>query len=136
MITDPGVVSCVNASDTTNLCNHKRSVGRVGSSSESSRTATRPDCARHRTFNSQWNRSREANSCPTPQAKILFLSENRSLDTVEEALRSGGSGYVLKSDAAGELGLAVEAVLHGKRFVSANLASRGGDRPDPSTGSH
>jgi len=69
-----------------------------------------------------------------PEAKILFLSENRSLDTVEEALRSGGSGYVLKSDAAGELALAVNAVLHGKRFVSASLAKRGGDRPDPSTG--
>jgi DNA-binding NarL/FixJ family response regulator len=69
-----------------------------------------------------------------PQAKILFLSENRSLDIAEEALRSGGSGYVLKSEAAGELALAVEAVLHGKRFVSANLARQGGDRPDPSTG--
>jgi DNA-binding NarL/FixJ family response regulator len=70
----------------------------------------------------------------TPQTKILFLSENRSLDIVEEALRSGGSGYVLKSDAAGELTLAVEAVLHGKGFVSANLAGRGGDRPDQSPG--
>ena len=70
----------------------------------------------------------------TPQAKILFLSENRSLDIAEEALRCGGSGYVLKSDAAAELALAVEAVLHGKRFVSANVAKGGGDRPDPSTG--
>lgn len=70
----------------------------------------------------------------TPQAKILFLSENRSLEIAEEALRSGGSGYVLKSDAAGEFALAVEAVLNGKRFVSASLARRGDDRPDPSAG--
>ncbi len=69
----------------------------------------------------------------TPQAKILFLSENRSLDIAEEALRSGGSGYVLKSNAAGELALAVDAVLNGKRFVSANLVSREGNRSDPST---
>jgi DNA-binding NarL/FixJ family response regulator len=69
-----------------------------------------------------------------PQAKILFLSENRSLDIAEEALRSGGSGYVLKSDAAGELALAVEAVLHGKCFVSASLSRGGHDRPDPRTG--
>ena len=31
-----------------------------------SRTATGPDCARHRASNFQWNRSREANSNPAP----------------------------------------------------------------------
>lgn len=70
-----------------------------------------------------------------PQSKILFLSENRLLDVAEEALRSGGSGYVLKSDAAGELALAMEAVLDGKRFVSASLAgANSSDRPDPGMG--
>ena len=69
-----------------------------------------------------------------PQARILFLSENRSLDVVEEALRSGGSGYVLKSDAAGDLVLAVEAILQGKYFVSASLAGISSDRPDPRSG--
>ena len=70
-----------------------------------------------------------------PESKILFLSENRSLDIAEEALRSGGSGYVLKSDAAGELALAVKAVLQGKRFISASLAGiDSSDRPDPTTG--
>ena len=70
-----------------------------------------------------------------PQSKILFFTENRSLDVAEEALRSGGSGYVLKSDATDELALAVEAVLDGKRFVSANLAGVDrSDRPDPSMG--
>lgn len=66
------------------------------------------------------------------RSKILFLSENRSFDIVEEALRSGGNGYVVKSD-AGELALGVEAVLQGKRFVSSSLALSS-DRPDPSTG--
>jgi DcmR-like sensory protein len=44
-------------------------------------------------------------------------------------LRTGAGGYVVKSDAAGELLLAVEAVLKGKRFVSASLA--GNDLIDP-----
>jgi DNA-binding NarL/FixJ family response regulator len=58
----------------------------------------------------------------SPKSKILFLSENRSWDIAEEALRTGASGYVVKSDAAGELLPAVEAILKDKRFVSASLA--------------
>lgn len=54
--------------------------------------------------------------------KILFVSENRSADIAEEALSTGAGGYVVKSDAAGELLPAVKAVLEGKRFVSASLA--------------
>jgi len=65
----------------------------------------------------------------SPKSKILFVSENRSGDIVEEALRTGAGGYVVKSDAAGELLPAVEAVLKGKRFVSASLA--GNDLTDP-----
>jgi len=65
----------------------------------------------------------------SPKSKILFLSENRSWDIVEEALRTGAGGYVVKSDAVGELLPAVEAVLTGKRFVSASLA--GHDLTDP-----
>jgi len=65
----------------------------------------------------------------SPASKILFVSENRSRDIVEAALNVGGDGYVLKSDAAGELLSAVRAVLEGKRFVSANLAPL-----DPQTG--
>jgi DNA-binding NarL/FixJ family response regulator len=65
----------------------------------------------------------------SPKSKILFLSENRSWDIAEEALRTGAGGYVVKSDAAGELLPAVNAVLGGKRFVSASLA--GNDFTDP-----
>lgn len=57
----------------------------------------------------------------SPTSKILFVSENRSLDVAEEALRAGGLGYVIKSDALKDLLPAVEAVLQGKRFVSASL---------------
>ena len=58
----------------------------------------------------------------SPASKILFVSENRSPDLAEGALSNGASGYVVKSDAAGELLPAIKAVLEGKRFVSASLA--------------
>ena len=58
----------------------------------------------------------------SPQSKILFVCENRSVDVAEEALRNGAGGYVVKSDAASELLPAVKAVLEGKRFISASLA--------------
>jgi DNA-binding NarL/FixJ family response regulator len=56
-----------------------------------------------------------------PKTKILFLSEHRSSDIVKEALGTGATGYVVKSKAATDLWPAVEAVLQGKQFVSANL---------------
>jgi len=56
-----------------------------------------------------------------PNSKILFLSENRSGDIAEAALRTGALGYVVKSDAANELLPAITAVLQGRRFVSARL---------------
>ena len=55
-----------------------------------------------------------------PAAKILFLSQECSPDVVREAL-SVGTGYVHKSCAQTDLLPAIEAVLEGKRFVSASL---------------
>jgi DNA-binding NarL/FixJ family response regulator len=59
----------------------------------------------------------------TPKSKILFLSENRSWDIVEEALRTGAGGYVVKSDAKRDLLSAAQAVLEGKSFVCAGMVS-------------
>ena len=71
----------------------------------------------------------------SPASKILFVSDNRSADIAEEALSTGASGYVVKLDAGRELVPAVEAVLEGKRFVSASLVDRGlKGLPDPQTG--
>lgn len=53
-----------------------------------------------------------------PGSKILFVSENRSWDVVQEALKTGAGGYVVKSDGAEELLHAMRAVLRGKQFVS------------------
>lgn len=58
----------------------------------------------------------------SPASKILFVSENRSSDVAEEALRTGAGGYVVKSDAVSELLPAIKLVLEGKRFISASLA--------------
>jgi DNA-binding NarL/FixJ family response regulator len=60
----------------------------------------------------------------SPQSRILFVSENRSSEIAEEALHTGASGYVTKSDAMSDLFPAIQAVLNGKRFVSASLLSR------------
>jgi DNA-binding NarL/FixJ family response regulator len=60
----------------------------------------------------------------SPAPKILFVSEHRTKEIAQEALRSGADGYVLKSDAANELLPAVESVLQGKLFVSTSLAGR------------
>jgi DNA-binding NarL/FixJ family response regulator len=60
----------------------------------------------------------------SPASRILFVSENRSPDIAEEALSTGASGYVVKSDAASELPRAVKAALEGKRFVSVSLSQQ------------
>jgi DNA-binding NarL/FixJ family response regulator len=60
----------------------------------------------------------------SPASRILFVSENRSADIAEEALSTGASGYVVKSDAASELLRAVNAALEGKRFVSVSLSQQ------------
>ena len=73
----------------------------------------------------------------SPHSKILFISENRSPDVVEEALRTGALGYVAKSDAGRDLFPALEAVLQGKEFVSASLSVQlDSYRRDEQTGDH
>ena len=59
-----------------------------------------------------------------PNSTILFLTENYSPDIAQEALRTGASAYVVKSDAGRELLAAVEDVLQGRQFVSERLRYR------------
>jgi len=47
----------------------------------------------------------------SPRSKIIFLTENRDDDLIEQAFRVGASGYVIKSNAANELASAVKAAL-------------------------
>jgi len=55
----------------------------------------------------------------SPSSRILFTSENRSPDIVEQALSTGAGGYLVKSNGARELMPAIDAVLRGQQFVSA-----------------
>jgi CheY-like chemotaxis protein len=57
----------------------------------------------------------------SPKSRILFVSENRSREIAEAALRTGARGYVVKTAATSELLPAVEAVLQDKQFVSGSL---------------
>jgi DNA-binding NarL/FixJ family response regulator len=56
-----------------------------------------------------------------PKSKIVFLSQESSPDVVRGALGLGAMGYIVKASAAMDLLVAVEAVVHGKRFISAGL---------------
>ena len=60
----------------------------------------------------------------SPNTKIIFVSENRSSDVAEEALRAGALGYVVKSDAEKDLLPGIDAVLQGRRFLSTTLAGQ------------
>ena len=59
----------------------------------------------------------------SPESKILIVSDYRSQDIVEEALRTAAAGYVAKADVASDLLMGVEAVLKGEHFLSASVAS-------------
>lgn len=59
-----------------------------------------------------------------PNTEILFLSEQRDMEVIQTALDLG-SGYVLKSDAAGDLIAAIHAVASGDTFISRQLVSLG-----------
>jgi DNA-binding NarL/FixJ family response regulator len=63
-----------------------------------------------------------------PRSKILFLSQEFSLDVVQHALDLGALGYLHKTR-AGELLLAIDSVLAGKQYVSTDLEIREFDRP-------
>jgi DNA-binding NarL/FixJ family response regulator len=60
----------------------------------------------------------------TQQSRILVVSEHRSGDIAEEALRAGADGYVVKSFACRDLLPAIRIVLQGSQFVSAIIADR------------
>ena len=57
----------------------------------------------------------------SPNSKIIFLSQDNSLEVVQEALSTGGLAYVYKARAGSELIPAVEAVHRGERFVSRSI---------------
>jgi DNA-binding NarL/FixJ family response regulator len=66
----------------------------------------------------------------SPESKIIFLTQESSTDIVQEGLNLGARGYILKTRAALDLVAALEAVLDGRRFVSAGLSGHNFTEPD------
>jgi DNA-binding response OmpR family regulator len=58
----------------------------------------------------------------SPNSKIIFVTQESSVDVVQEALNIGASGYVVKADGGRELIAAVTAVLRGEQFVGSRFA--------------
>jgi DNA-binding NarL/FixJ family response regulator len=58
----------------------------------------------------------------SPKSKILFVSQESSADVVQRVLSLGACGYVVKTDAGGELLAAVDAVLRDEQFVGSRFA--------------
>src|SRR6266550_4215334 len=59
-----------------------------------------------------------------PLSKIVFLSQHDTIETIREAFRAGGYGYVAKSDAAHDLISGVRSVSQKKCYVNARFADR------------
>ena len=57
-----------------------------------------------------------------PHQKILFLTIADSVQIVQEVLRAGARGFVLKSDAARDLLDAVDALEHNRTFFTSQVA--------------
>jgi len=62
-----------------------------------------------------------------PGSRIVFVTEQQSLEIAAAALGIGARGFVAKSDAGRDLLPAMEAVVEGERFISAKMAGRGFD---------
>lgn len=59
-----------------------------------------------------------------PEVAVLVLSMHDNLEYVRQVIRAGARGYVLKDAPASELVEAIDAVLAGRPFYSAQLAMR------------
>jgi DNA-binding NarL/FixJ family response regulator len=53
-----------------------------------------------------------------PRSRIIFVTMNEDGDLASEALRSGASGYLLKSSAGSELLKALHETLRGRKYVT------------------
>jgi DNA-binding NarL/FixJ family response regulator len=53
----------------------------------------------------------------SPESKIIFLSQETSIEIIEEALGTGAKGYIVKSALSTELMSAINIVIRGGYFV-------------------
>jgi DNA-binding NarL/FixJ family response regulator len=57
-----------------------------------------------------------------PKTAVVILSMHSSMELVQEALRAGARGYLLKESAGEEVVKAVRAVAAGRRFLEAGVS--------------
>jgi DNA-binding NarL/FixJ family response regulator len=57
-----------------------------------------------------------------PAVRLIFLTVNEDAELAAEAMRSGASGYLLKSCAATELIRAIQMAVKGKSYVTPQIA--------------
>ena len=56
-----------------------------------------------------------------PNVKLIFLTMNEDPDLAVEAMKSGASGYLLKTSAGSELFSAIREALRGKTYVTPQI---------------
>jgi len=59
-----------------------------------------------------------------PDIKILVITMHKTDEYIQEALRSGASGYILKESGHDELRTAIRTVLAGKVYLSPDVSER------------
>jgi DNA-binding NarL/FixJ family response regulator len=68
-----------------------------------------------------------------PTVKIIFLTQHADPAYVQEAIRAGASGYVLKHSAGSELLTAIREVALGRAYISPRVARAVFDLPGKGT---
>ena len=58
-----------------------------------------------------------------PDCRVIILSMHATGDYLEQALRAGANGYMLKDAATLELQLAIEAVARGDTYLSPTVSA-------------
>lgn len=66
-----------------------------------------------------------------PQTRVLFLAEQSDGRIVQAAMDRGAWGFVLKSEAARDLRLAIRSVSTGSKFISNRAGAADRVNPEP-----
>jgi len=59
-----------------------------------------------------------------PAVRVLVLTLHKSDEYIQESLRAGADGYILKDASHDELRVAVRSVLNGKTYLSPDISSK------------
>lgn len=60
----------------------------------------------------------------TPEVKVLVITMHKTDEYIQEALRSGAAGYILKESGHDELRAAIRTVISGRVYLSPEVSER------------